>query len=179
MRRSVVLLVAFAAAVALTSGFASSAGAYGGGAAHDMWQIGISFNCNNPAICVNDQGQPELGGFWGWAEFDRAGTQTWGDAELTGCGHTVGGIGGPGGAGAGHFAIDVHSWYIGSNGDFWVTGETDTFVGHGPPQSQTFDPENEDTGVPATPGHYSTTDLFGFSAPGLSFNIQVAFRPAH
>ena len=59
----------------------------------------------------------------------------WGDAQLTGCGHTVGGIGGPGGAGAGHFAIDLHSWYIGPNGDFWATGETDTFVGHGPPQS--------------------------------------------
>lgn len=173
MRRVGAMVVAFVASVALMAGFASSAGAYGGGAAHDMWQIGISFNCNNPSLCGD-----ETGGFWGWAEFDRAGTQTWGDAELTGCGHTVGGIGGPGGAGAGHFAIDVHSWYIGPNGDFWVTSETDTFVGHGPPVSQEFTPENEDTGVPAAPGHYSTTDLFGSSAPGLAFEIQVAFRPA-
>ena len=175
MRRLVVMVAALAAAAALAAGFASSAGAYGGGASHDMWQIGISFNCNNPTACADFGG---TGGFWGWAEFDRQGDQTWGDAQLTGCGHTVGGIGGPGGAGAGHFAIDLHSWYIGPNGDFWVTSETDTFVGHGPPVSQRFTPENEDTGVPAAPGHYNTTQIFGFSFPGLSYNIQVAFRPA-
>ena len=177
MQRFAVMLAALAAVAALAGGVASSAGAYGGGAAHDMWQIGISFNCTNPTpgFCDSFGG---TGGMWGWGEFDRAGTQTWGVAQLTGCGHTVGGIGGPGGAGAGHFAIDVHSWYIGPNGNFWVTGETDTFVGHGSPVSQTFDPENQDTGIPATPGHYSSTDIFGFSAPGLSYNIQVAFRAA-
>jgi hypothetical protein len=35
-----------------------------------------------------------------------------------------------------------------------------------------------DTVVPETPGHYSTSELFGFSAPGLAYQIQVAFRPA-
>ena len=96
---------ALVAAAALATEFASSAGAYGGGASHDMWQIGISFNCDNPmpGFCDAFGG---TGCFWGWGEFDRAGTQTWGDAQLTGCGHTVGG----GGAGAGHTAIDVHSW---------------------------------------------------------------------
>jgi len=173
MRRLLVVLAALGFASALATGFASPAGAYGGGAGHDMWQVGISFNCNNPSVCGD-----QLGGFWGWAEFDRAVSQTWGDAQLTGCGHTIGGIGGPGGAGAGHFAVDIHSWYIGPNGDFWLTGETDTFVGGGPPQSQVFDPENSDTGVPAAPGHYDTTQLFGFSAPGLAFQIQVAYRPA-
>ena len=134
MQRWFLMLAAFAATAALAAGLASSAGAYGGGAAHDMWQIGISFNCTNPTpgFCDDFGG---TGGFWGWGEFDRAGTHTWGDAQLTGCGHTVGGIGGPGGAGAGHFAIDVHSWYIGPNGNFWATAETDTFFGHGPPQS--------------------------------------------
>jgi hypothetical protein len=94
------------------------------------------------------------------------------------CGHTIGGVGGPGGAGAGHVDIDLHSWFIGDNGNFWVTSETDTFIGHGQPQTMEFTPELEDTGVPAAPGHYSTTDLFGFSAPGLAFEIQVAYRPA-
>jgi hypothetical protein len=173
MKRVALLAAALVGALALTAGFASSAGAYGGGAGHEMWQIGISFNCNNPSLCGN-----ETGGTWGWGEFDRQGDQTWGDAQLTFCGHTVGGVGGSGGAGAGHVDIDLHSWYIGSNGDFWVTSETDTFTGHGPPQSQEFTPENEDTGVPATPGHYNTTDLFGFSAPGLAFQIQVAYRTA-
>jgi hypothetical protein len=96
-----VLVVAAVAAV-----FVRSASAYGGGATHDTWQVGISFNCDNPAspLCQGPQGEPELGGFWGWVEFDRSGTQTWGDAQLTGCGHTTGG-GGPGSAGAGHESV--------------------------------------------------------------------------
>ena len=58
--RSLVLVAALAAAVALAAGFASSAGAYGGGASHDTWQVGISGNCDNPSFCTNDQGQVEL-----------------------------------------------------------------------------------------------------------------------
>jgi hypothetical protein len=87
MRRFLVLVAAVAAALALSM---SPANAYGGGANHDMWQIGLSFNCNNPDFCGD-----EVGGFWGWVEFDRSadGTQTWGDAQLTGCTHTVGGGG--------------------------------------------------------------------------------------
>jgi hypothetical protein len=41
---------------------------------------------------------------------------------------------------------------------------------YGPP-SQTAPP-------PAVPGHYNTSDVFGFSAPGVAVQIQVAFRPA-
>jgi hypothetical protein len=102
MRRWLLWLAAIAAVTAASAAFASSASAYGGGASHDTWQIGLSFNCNNLSYpdCQNPEtGLSELGGFWGWVEFDRfaAGTIT-GDAELTGCGHTIGG----GGAGAGH-----------------------------------------------------------------------------
>jgi hypothetical protein len=87
MRR---LLVLVAAVTVLSAGLASSANAYGGGAGHDTWQVALSFNCDNPSFCGND-----LGGFWGWVEFDRAGDGTiTGDAQLTGCGHSVGG-GGP------------------------------------------------------------------------------------
>jgi hypothetical protein len=173
MRRLTLSLAALAAVMAVAAGMAASAGAYGGGASHEMWQIGMSENCTNPTPGFCDQ-FGGTGGQWGWGEFDRAGQTTWGDAQITFCGHTVGG----GGAGAGHVAIDVHSWYIGSNGDFWVTGETDTFASQGGRVSQAFDPENEDTGIPATPGHYHTSDLLGFSAPGLSFNVQVAYRSA-
>jgi hypothetical protein len=51
-----------------------------------MWQAGISFNCDNrpSPLCPGPQGEPEFGGFWGWVAFDRSGTQTWGDAQLTG-----------------------------------------------------------------------------------------------
>jgi hypothetical protein len=173
MRRSIVSLAALAAAAALAATFASSASPYGGGANHDMWQVGISFNCNNPDFCGD-----ETGGFWGWVEFDRStdGTQTWGDAELAFCAHTVGG---GGFAGAGHESIEIESWTIapGSAGPqtFYVSGEeTDSFRG----QTETFDITNEDTGIPAVPGHYSTSDIFGFSAPGIAAQIQVAFRSA-
>src|SRR5947207_15488662 len=105
MRRLVLMLAAFAAAAALAAVSASSAGAYGGGASHDMWQIGFSFNCNNPAFCSEG-----TGGVWGWIEFDRSadGRQTWGDAQSSFCFHTVGG----GGAGTGHSSIETQTWFI-------------------------------------------------------------------
>ncbi len=173
LRRSVLMVAALAAAAVLAVGFASPAGAYGGGAGHDMWQVGMSFNCNNPSLCA-DMG---AGGFWGWVEFDRSadGTQTWGDLEAAFCFHTVGG----GGAGAGHTSIEIESWTIenGSAGPqtFFASGEeTDSFHG----TSETFDFSHQDTGISAVPGHYSTSDVLGFSAPGVAVQIQVAFRPA-
>jgi hypothetical protein len=175
VRRSVLMVAALATAAVLAMGFASPAGAYGGGAGHDMWQVGLSFNCNNPSICnTPDMG---TGGFWGWAEFDRSadGTQTWGDAQFAFCFHTIGG----GGASAGHTAFEIESWTIepGSAGPqtFFASGEqTDT--GHG--MKVTTDFTHEDTGIPAVPGHYNTSDVFGFTAPGVAAQIQVAFRPA-
>jgi hypothetical protein len=177
MRRVMVLVTLVATmALAALGWSAAPAGAYGGGANHDMWQVGLSFNCNNPSIC-NTPDFGGTGGFWGWVEFDRSadGSQTWGDAELACCFHTVGG----GGAGAGHTSIEVESWTIapGSAGPqtFFASGEeTDTFRG----MSETFDVTNEDTGIPAVPGHYSTSEVLGFSAPGVAVQIQVAFRPA-
>src|SRR4051794_7224396 len=174
MRRSFLMLVALAAASALAAGLASSAGGYGGGASHDMWQIGLSFNCNSPSACDFNGG---TGGSWGWIEFDRSadGTQTWGDAKMAFCFHTVGG----GGAGAGNGSIEITSWTIapGSAGPqtFFASGtETDRYRG----TTETSTLSNEDTGIPATPGHYNTSDILGFSAPGISFQLQVAFRPA-
>src|SRR6266581_2296348 len=111
-----------------TSPSAGTAAAYGGGADHDMWQVGVSFNCNNPDVCGDT-----LGGFWGWAELDRSadGTVTWGDAEFAGCTHTVGG---GGFAGASHISQEIESWTIepGSAGPqtFFINGEeTDSFRG--------------------------------------------------
>jgi hypothetical protein len=171
LRRSLLLLAALAAAAVLAVGFASPAGAYGGGANHDMWQVGISMNCNNPSLplCA-DIG---TGGDWGWVEFDRSadGTQTWGDAQTTFCFHTVGG----GGAGAGHTTIDITSWTISDTGTFVVSGtETDSFRG----MTETRTLINEDSGIPSTPGHYTASDILGVSEPGVAIQIQVSFRPA-
>jgi len=174
MRRLRVLIASMAITTALLAGTAGTAAAYGGGADHDMWQVGISFNCNNPDFCGQN-----LGGFWAWAEFDRSadGTETWGDVEGSGCFHT---LGGGGGAGALHISVEIESWTIevGPTGveTFFINGEeTDSFRG----TKTTFDVTHFDTGVPAKPGHYSAVDVFGFDPPpGVAIQIQVAFRPA-
>jgi hypothetical protein len=162
-----VLIATLALSTAMLVGTAGTAGAYGGGAAHDMWQVGISFNCNNPDVCDG-----MLGGFWGWAEFDRSGTTTWGDGEFAFCAHSVGG---GGFSSAGHSSFEIESWTI-EGGMFFVNGEeTDTFRG----TKTTFDVVHMATGVPATPGHYTASDVLGFDPPpGVAIQIQVAFRPA-
>jgi hypothetical protein len=114
------------------------------------YQVAISANCNNVSIC----GADGLGGFWGWAVFNTNGTA---DAELTGCGHLQGG----GGGGASHMSVDASAWKI-QNGTFWTSQDGVTY---------------HDTGIPAAPGHYSTMDLFGMTAPGVSFMYQVTKIP--
>lgn len=175
MRRLSKVLASFAVAVSLAGVVASPVGAYGGGATHDTWQVGISFNCDNPAFCGSN-----LGGFWGWAELDRSadGNTTWGDAEFAFCAHAVGGGGGF--AGAGHTSFEVDSWTIeaGSAGaqTFFVSGhETDTFRGN----KTTFPVTHQDTGITAVPGHYNASDVLGFNPPpGVTIQLQVSFRPA-
>jgi len=175
MRRMIVLMTVAGMTLLGLVGIASPASAYGGGAGHDMWQIGVSANCDNPSVCGD-----ELGGFWGWAEFDRStdGAQTWGDAEFAGCSHLVG-SGGPGLAGGGHDSVEIESWTIapGSAGPktFFASGEDTVFL-HG--SKVTTDFTDLDTGFPAVAGHYSTSEILGFSAPGVAFEIQVAFRAA-
>ncbi len=192
-RRFSVLAVAMVSWLALVASAAPQAHAYGGVGTLDMWQVGLSFNCNNPSACA-----PDLGGFWGWAQFTRdpATRVTDADAELTGCQHATGGAGF---AGAFHSSIDVTSWVMMAghlSGDpsgapattFWVTGgtETDSFRGQSVTGPITDDngnpvtPSNPmDTGIPVNAGHYSTTAIFGLvPPPGISFQIQVAFKPA-
>jgi hypothetical protein len=131
-----------------------------------QYQIGLSFNCNNTTYCGTD-----LGGFWGWAEFDSDNTA---DAQLAGCQHFTG----SGPAGAQHFASDAQGWYIGPDGDFFIENEWVTYTGHtGGSPVTVYDPNPpypSDTGIPAQPGHYSAQTLFGMKAPpGTNFEIQV------
>jgi hypothetical protein len=177
MRRLLSVLAVLAAGAAVAAAFASPAGAYGGGAAHDMWQAGLSFNCNNPSFCGD-----ELGGFWGWAEFDRYsdGSIT-GDAEFAGCGHTTGG-GGPGSAGAGHMSVDITAAHIGPGGPDDPPGVTVFYIDHNvvtytfQGQKVTVVDDTEflgDSGIPAVAGHYSF-----HPTAGVAGEVQVAFRPA-
>jgi len=164
-----------AAAILCAAVFAASAGAYGGGATHDTWQIGLSSNCNNPSLCGDG-----FGGFWGWVEFDRFadGTIT-GDGQLTGCGHTGPG-GGPHSAGATHFSLDITSAHIGPaqlgdpnfDPDPSLNGQVfyiDSALVNGTPSTDF----NGDSQIPTTPGHYSD-----HPAPGIANELQVAFRAA-
>lgn len=164
------LKVALAISLALAFAFSvvllrvPSAHAYGRLA---QWQVGLSFNCDNPTYCQ------QLGGFWGWAEFDSDNTA---DAQLTGCQHFQGGPAG----GAQHMSVSATGWTIAmtSQGvpDFFITGEVDTITGHtgGPPVTVVIPSEFFDTGIPAVAGHFSPHTLFGMQAPpGTNFNIQV------
>lgn len=137
----------------------------------DVWQITVSFNCDNRSLCGSN-----VGGFWGWAELDHnpsTGANT-GDGEFTGCSHS-GGF-----SGAGHTSANITDWWVapGSAGPNTVfTNEIDTNTFRGSKEVVTI--LGGDTGVALVPGHQSTTDVFGFQAPGISAQIQVAFKPAH
>jgi hypothetical protein len=172
MKRLTVLasLVAMLALASLAA-TATPAGAYGGGAKHDMWQIGISGNCNNRSFCGD-----ELGGFWGWVEFDRFadGTIT-GDAKVAGCFHLPGGAGG-GGGGAEFADIDITSAHIGpaQPEDPNYPGGQVFYVDANVVNGVTNDPDFlGDSGIPVEAGHYSFHPV-----AGVAFELQVAFRPA-
>ena len=139
------LCTALAAAAMAMSGAAPASAA----TSHQEWQVGFSFNCDNVSFC----GADGTGGFWGWYAFYSDGT---GDATLTGCGHTVGG----GGAGAGHENVDIEAWHVDpGSGDFVID------------ESTPADAEG-DTGIPATPGHFSM-----HPAPGVSETVTVKLNP--
>ncbi len=164
LKGALATLLALALLFAVGMMRAPSAHAYGRLA---LWQVGLSFNCDNPALCSS------LGGFWGWAEFDSDNT---GDAQLTGCQHLQGGPAG----GAQHFSVNATGWTIALNSqgvpDFFLTSEIDTITGRtgGPPVTIPIPSEFFDTGIPAIPGHFSPQTLFGLQAPpGTNFNIQV------
>jgi hypothetical protein len=176
MRRKVVLLAALMSAITavLVSG-AGSAGAYGGAGHMGVYQLGVSFNCTNRTLCGSD-----LGGFWGWIEFDNVAADgqsgTGGDGEFAGCGH------GSGFNGAGHTSYDIDTWWIApdpENGGlptFYATGiETDSFRG----QTQSYGFSGS-TGIPAFTVHRPILEFFGVpTPPGMSINVQVAYKPAH
>jgi predicted outer membrane repeat protein len=167
MRLKVALVSLVVPTIVLLGGFVGISPALADYSAHPVFQVAISANCNNPSVCGADQ----LGGFWGWAAFniDRSA-----DGEFTGCGHLQR-AGGPGTAGAGHTSIDAQ-WFIGKNGDFFTRNETDTSVGRGG-TSSTFTARAQDTMIPSRPGHFNTLDVMGFTAPGVSFQLQVVLIP--
>jgi hypothetical protein len=134
-----------------------------------LYQVTASMNCNNPSLCGDF-----LGGFWAWGVFNQDGTF---DAEVTFCGH-MSKPAGSGLAGAGHEHAD--GTYIvtdfGQGPFIVITHEIDVLTGQG--KGVTIDSGPEFMPIaPAVKGHYSTLDLLGFSAPGVTF--QVTVTPMH
>ena len=161
MKRFVITVCSVIVAVGSFAAMSPHALAYGNaGSAKQTYQLMFSSNCNRPSVCGN-----QLGGFWGWAVLYNDGT---GDAELTGCSHMTNGAGG-GVSGAQHFHDDF-TYDLSSTTEFVTISETLTFVGR---TRMTVTVPGEDTGIPLIPGHYRTKDLLGFTAPGVSFQIQV------
>jgi hypothetical protein len=163
------LIPAAVLATASVGAGSSSALAYGnGGGAVQLFQVTISANCDNPAVC----GADNLGGFWAWGEFDQGGAF---DAELTGCGHLQK-AGAPDLAGAQHLQ-QSGTWTIPSSGPFAgaivITSETDLVDG-GPLNGTVIVIPSEFLPVgPAAKVKINTVEAIGFSAPGVSFNETV------
>lgn len=154
MIRRLLPVVALAGALAAggIGGGAATASAYGA-ADQPLAQIEVSANCDNPSfpLCAPFPQGVGTGGIWYWVELDANGT---GDLSGAGCGHTVGGAGGPGGAGAGSIkgtaawqyttletmpqgsiffgTIDPHDRYYAvtiTDGSTWVIPTTDGHYG--------------------------------------------------
>jgi hypothetical protein len=149
----------------------AGAQAYGGDGSMDVWQIGLSFNCNNRTECGG-----ELGGFWGWAELDHdpaTGTNT-GDLKGSGCSHGEFN-------GAVSISVEILNWWVapGSAGpNTLFTDEVDTTRFRGTTEVETI--LGEDSGVALVEGHQSGTDVFGFRPPpGIAIQIQIAYKPAN
>ncbi|HET9783031.1 MAG TPA: hypothetical protein VFR33_14785 [Candidatus Dormibacteraeota bacterium] len=152
------VLAAAGAAASVSSAFAY------GSADQPLAQVSVSANCDNPSfpLCANVVG---TGGIWYWVEVDAGGT---GDMTGAACGHTVGGVGGPGGAGAGSIK-GTATWR-------YTTLET------APPGAiffGAFDPHDsyyaitltigETWLIPTTTGHYATK-----LTNGVQVQINVA-----
>ncbi|HEX6030550.1 MAG TPA: hypothetical protein VFY90_03895 [Tepidiformaceae bacterium] len=170
MRRSIPILIAAGLLMSVALGVGVRTGdahAYGH-ADQPLAQIELSGNCTNPSfpLCAPPPDGVGTGGIWFWIEIDANGT---GDIAGAGCGHTVGGIGGPGGAGGGPIKGDV-TW---SSTDLLSgTAAGGQFFGTIDPNDSYYlvtIPDGEKFLFPTTQGHYSFQP-----ANGVSLQLQVA-----
>jgi len=166
--RRLLSLAGLAATLALAAVATSAGTAFAYGRAdHPLAQVEVSANCDNPSfpLCQPFPAGVGTGGIWYWVELDADGT---GDLSGAACGHTVGGVGGPGGAGAGSIK-GTATWQ-------YTTLET------APPGAiffGTFDPHDRYYAVtitdgstwliPTTTGHYAQK-----LANGVQLQITVA-----
>jgi hypothetical protein len=152
--------------VVVMTGFAvqhSTASAYGAADA-PLAQIEFSGNCNNPNFdfCSDVVG---TGGIWLWIEVDDGGI---GDVAGAGCGHVVGGVGGPGGAGAESIRGDI-TWTLVDGGNVPAGAMLPGIVDPNDSYYLVDIGGGELFAFPQTPGHYSF-----HPAPGVTLQLQIA-----
>lgn len=137
------------------------AAAYGNGA---VYQVGLSFNCQNQVECVASQSNPfGIGGIWGWIVIDGAGKV---DGQLEFQGHQNAN---PALNGAGHISL---------SGFAAPTTQRLPFVPADPNGNYLLILQCGGAGcqpvfeIDATPGHYAQD--FG---PGIHNELQVSRLP--
>lgn len=136
-----------------------------GSADQPLAQIEFSGNCNNPSFpfCAPPPAGVGTGGLWFWVEIDAGGT---GDLSGAVCGHTIGGVGGPGGAGAGSIRSDI-TWHYSTG----VPAGVESFATDPGNQYYVVDLAaiGESFAFPVTQGHYSFHPV-----NGVAIEITIA-----
>ena len=139
-----------------------------GKAAQPLAQIEFSGNCNNAGypFCAAPPAGVGTGGIWLWIEIDSGGT---GDVSGAACGHTIGGVGGRGGAGAssmkGAITWTYSSLTAGQQAGAFFFGDVDAHDRYYLVTLQT----GEKFLFPTTTGHSSFQPV-----PGVTLQLQVA-----
>jgi hypothetical protein len=138
-----------------------------------LYQVTASSNCNNPSLCG-----PQLGGFWAWAVFNANGTF---DGEVTGCGHLANDhLAGAQSTGAQHFHVEGHYIITDFGLGPWlvIVDEVDTATGGSAGTGTVIPVPSEFVPIgPAAKAKLTAIDVFGFTGPGVSFNVTVT--PMH
>lgn len=123
-------------------------------------QVEVSANCDNPSFFFCSQ-VVGTGGIWFWVELDANHT---GDLRGAECGHTVGGAGGPGGAGAGSINASVNWFYSSAPIGVNVLDAADPTDTHGITSWYVIVmPNGPPFSVPVQQGHYSWQPISGVS----------------
>jgi len=146
---------------------AGTAAAYGK-ADHPLAQIEFSGNCDNASFpfCAPPPNGVGTGGIWLWIEVDANGT---GDVRGAVCNHTVGGAGGPGGAGAIPIKGNVSWTYSNLKNGIDAGAEFLGMVDPGDRYYMVTIPGGDKILFPTTVNHYSSQPT-----SGVSLQVQVA-----
>lgn len=166
--RRLAVLAASVAAVSVAGFVVTPSAAFGYGRADQpLAQVEVSANCDNPSfpLCAPFPDGVGTGGIWYWVELDADGS---GDLSGSECGHTVGGVGGPGGAGASSIK-GTASW---SYSSLEAAPPGAIFFGTTDPGDQYYAITITDGStwlIPVTTGHYGVR-----LARGVQLQITVA-----